>query len=317
MSDQKPQEGYTFKTPFGLKEEVFMRTVAKGNYSPVIHEFEDLILRKVVTYNEYRILVFIKSKTVNFRNTHVRLRRKDIQGQLGMTQAKTYLALKSLVEKKLILEKADIDNYFFYALDPATFGGIIVLRSISEAPYRLNVAEKRQKGTLPKWNTKKELTQYQKGIDLMSNWYREDESIIRNYSGFDFLKYTLLKYILLNGISAGYSQETLKLLEGTQNPEFMIKQFSSLIQKNPSYSRGIIEELLRANRQGTDGQGRPIQKNAVAYVITSWDTVRHHWHNLDHKIDMSPEAVLRRSQIFAVIQEYPIASNVIPLKKSN
>ncbi len=307
---------FSFITPFGFKEEVFMRSVAKGNYTPTVHEIEDLIINKKVTFNEARVLYFIKSKTVDFRNTHVRLKRKDIAIGLKLDQGDTYRAIKSLTKQQYLLEKEDSENYFFYALHPVTFGGIIVLRSKAEVASRLNVSEKRRLGISPKSHGKTPLSVWEKAIEVMGKHHREDESIIRNYSGFEMLKYTLLKYILLNGISAGKSQEIVKLLEGTQNPEYMIKQFTCLFQKHPSSSRGIVEEFLRAHREGTDANGHAIKKNAAAYLIASWDQVKHHWQNLDHHIDMDVQSVANRKEIFDLIQSYPIKDNVVSMKRA-
>ncbi len=320
MSDENSQVGYVFTTPFGLKEGDFMRTVAKGNYTPAIHEFENLVIDKKVTFSEFRILTVIKAKTINFRNTHIRMRRKDIAKALKMDLGDAYRSIKTLYDKGYLLEKKDTDSYFFYAINPAVFGGTIILRSQSEVSYRLNVFEKKRMGIYkpngknPHGKSPQSL--WEKSKEFMGKSHKEDEVMFRNYSGFEMLKYILLKYILLNGISAVKSQECLRLVEETRNPEFMIKQFSTLLQKQPANSRGIVEELLRANRDGTDGNGRPIKTNAIAYIITCWDSVKHHWQNLDHKIDMSIEAVEMRKGMFELIQEYEIQSNVVQLKKA-
>lgn len=304
-----------FKTPLGFSEEEFVRTVAKGNYVPTIHEFDELVIEKKVTFNEFRVLCVIKTKTINFRNTHTRQRRKDIAKVLHMDLGDASRAIKSLVAKGFILEKEDCDSYYYYAINPVKFHGVIILRSASEAGYRLNVTEKKRLGVYkPHGKSPKSL--WEKAKDFMGKSHKEDELIIRNYNDFEMLKYTLLKYILLNGVSTLRSQECIRILEETQNPEFMMKQFAALLQKNPNLSGGLVEEFLRANRDGTDGQGRPIHKNAAAYIITGWDAVKHHYQNFPHKIDQSPEAVQMRKAIADLIQEYPIASNVVPFSKA-
>jgi hypothetical protein len=317
MSDQKSQEGCSFNSPFGLKEEDFVRTVAQGKYTPTAHEFEDLILEKKVTFNEFRVLIYIKTKTINFWKTHTRLRRKDIAAALELDRGDTFKAIKSLVGKGYILEKEHMDSYYFYGINPQKFNGVIIMRSKTEAKHRLNVVEKKRLGIYePKASGKNPLVLWEKAINFVGKHHKEDEIIVRNYSAFQLLKYILLKYTLLNSISDARAIKILEILEATTNADFMIKQFVALLQKQPMHAGAIVEELLRADREKKDGQGRSIRTNAVAYLITGWDGIKHHYQSFHHKMNMSEEAIQRRKEIAELIAEYPIETNVILLKKT-
>jgi hypothetical protein len=315
-SEPNPEK-LSFSTAFDIPEEAFVRTSAKGKYTPTINEIDEIVIKGEIKWNELRLLTFIKGKTISFRNTHTRMTRRDVYESLGMAKPKFYDALKGLIEKGYLLEKHDKDDYYFYALNPKTFGGIIVLRSVNEAPYRLNINEKRKSGTLkvPTKGTKKVSKEYQKGTEWVTKRYPEDTSIARNYSAFEALKYILLKYILLNSISYGTASKVVSLFDHVKNPEWVMQQFVKLMHKHPANSRGMIEELLRAERDQVDASGRPIKTHPLIYLISHWDTVKHHWQNLNHKVDMSEETSTIREEAYQVIIGYEAESNVLPFKK--
>jgi hypothetical protein len=314
MSDENHNE-VKFKTPFGILEEEFVRTVAKGNYSPVVHELDQLILQGKLTYNELKVLYYIKSKTIDFRNTHIRLRRKDIASALKIDPSNNFKAIKSLVLEKYILEKEDQDSYFYYALNPKIFGGTIVLRSTSEASRRLNTNEKRRLGI--KTNGNKPRILWQKAKDLMVKYHKEDLEMLEKTDAYAALKYTLIKYTLLNGLSALAGERIFQILDQANNPEYLIKQFVSLMETQPDHVLGMSKELIRAYTENTDCNNRPIKTNAATYFITCWDNeAKKHWQSLVFKQDHSPEMVAKRKEYFEVIMDYPITSNVVSFKKT-
>jgi hypothetical protein len=315
-SIEAPQEEQGYKTVFGLPEEVYVRTAASGNYTPTIHELDELAMENKVTATENRILLFIKSKTVYFRNTHIKLKRKDIQTALGIPQANVYNSVKSLVQKGYLLEKALPDNYFYYGLNPQYFKGIIVLRSVSEVGYRINRQDKLDKGLI--CYSKKPYNLYQKAIDLIANCYSETDPNARDYKGFFALKYILLKYISLNGLSDQKARMVTGIFDTLSNPEYMLKKFSQLMHDHPRSLNGMFQEIDRANREGTNGFGLGrLIKDPITHIVNSWPSMKNEWmRSLPlHTMDMSEEAIRRRSTHFEALQACYQKKNVIPFKK--
>jgi hypothetical protein len=303
-----------FSSRLGIPEEAFVRTSKTGRYTPTIHEMDDLLVNGEISYNEARILTFIKLKTVAFRNTDIRLKRKDLQDSLKITQCRLNHAIRSLIDKKYLIEKEDKDHYYFYGLNPITFGGVIVLRSDTESVYRINRSRKplsilngvsRRKSD-PGY-IKKIASWYQKDIEEISKWYRETDLSTRIDSPISALKYTLIKYNLINGLSASRNDLITNLLEGIVAPEHGIKGLVALIQKNPVDSKAITEEMLRAHRTNVDWvTQKPLLGDALTYILIRWDQVKHHYMtNFSHKIDLSPEAVALRKDLADLILSYP------------
>ncbi len=305
-----------YKTRLGLNEEDYVRAVAKGNYTPSIQEIDDLIIDGKIKLNEAKLLLLIKKKTIAFRNTEVRARRKDLFGELKMAKPKFYAALESLVSQNYLIEQKDQDDYYFYSINPFTFGGTIVLRSVQEASHRINVNEKKRKGTYlgPVRSTKKGPERYQKGTDWVTKRYPEEGSNIQNYSGFQTLKYIVLKYIYKNMLSHAKGEFLLKLAEETKQPEWTLIQFASLLDQYPLDGRALFEELMRAYRERTDAHGRVLVSHPIAYLASTWSGVRFHYQNIDHRLDMSPEAIQDRKDHFEIIRAYPLENNVVSLK---
>ncbi len=314
MSENSNDAGMKFKTPFGILEEVYVRTAAKGRYTPTIHEFDDLVISNNLKPNEKRILFFIKKKTVNFWNTHVRMRRKDIQADLQLAKPQVLIAIRNLVESGYLLEKSDIDDYYFYGINPSKFPGIFILRSVNDHGHRINRNEKLSHGVIHR-GMKKITTGYEKGTAWVLKSYPEDELTIRNLSAFETLKYILLKYTSLNSSSSIKAEKIFEICSKASNPEFLIKQFVQLMHKHPYTNRSIVEQIILAHHSGQDANGFPIRTNAVSYVISCWDSLKVHWQMLDYKVDMSADVILKRNEAYECIMDYPIENNVIEFKR--
>jgi len=339
MTDQKSQEGSggtekekenrpKFMTRLGIEEVKFVRTAKKGNYTPTIHEIDHLIIEGKITPNELKVLTFIKLKTISFRNTETRLKRKDIQEKLQMNKRMLREAIHGLIEKRYLLEVADKDDYYFYGLNPDTFDGLIVLRSEAESLYRLN----RNLKPIEFLNSQRSKKDPSKGSEKYPQWVLkvsswgpfktpETQSIIRNYSAFEMLKYTLLKYIYLNGFSEARGQTILEIVSEIKNPEYLIKQLVALIQSSPTSGKGVTEELIRAHTHKTDAHNRPIKTNALMYLVTCWGDVKRCYDSCIHfNLDQSEEMAAMRKELADLIGEYPIEQNqpgkVVEFKKA-
>jgi hypothetical protein len=310
-----------FKTPFGILEEVYVRVAAQGKYNPVVQEFLNLILEGLVTYNELKILHHIHKHTIAFRNTHKSFRRKDIYQVLKIDKKEFYRSKDSLIKKGYLLEIGDKEDYYFYGLNPFKFNGLIVLKSKKSASEIINRETKRKLGLIhtggkiPSKDGNLPQKVWENPKTLVGKYHPEDVLSLDNHSDFENLKYISIKYILLNQLSAVQAGKTLNIISEAGNPAYLLLEIIKLLQKQPSNSKGILSELDRAHREGTDCNGHPLKTNAPAYLIKCWDTMaKRHWQSLVHNVDMSEETTNRRLEWFQLIMTYPLsASNVIPL----
>lgn len=305
-----------FKTPFDLLEENFMRLAEKGCYTPTINEIEALLFDDKVSYVQAKLLFYIKHKTINFWNTHCRLKRRDLFEAVHIDKSTGLKTIRKLIDKQYLLEKKDTDDYYYYALHPVTFGGLIVVNSIQEGRRRINVQEKKRFHAASPKGGKKPPQRWQKTTSWVVKNHPDEVLTIQNYSDFEMLKYTLLKYTLQNAVPAQTASAVIKILEETSNPESMMLSFVDLLHRHPRHSIGICKELIRANTQRVDCYGKPIKTNPVSYVLACWDMAKHYWQNIVSKFDDSEQATTERQEIYDLIKTYPLPNNVVQFGKS-
>jgi hypothetical protein len=316
MAEGKDSGEPKFTTPFGILEEIFMRPVSKGDYTPTVNQFQKLLIDNEINHTQTRVLFFIKSKTIDFRDTHCRMKRRDIAASLNLDQANTFKAIKSLIEKSLLLEKKDSDNYYFYALNPVTFGGVIVLRNQSEVYHRINSREKQRLGIYGKSHGKNTSGLWQKAKAFMVKYHNEEILSIENHSAFEILKYIILKYIYQNSLSDLTANLIFKIAEESPHPASLLLQLVDLMHAQPMHGRGMIEELKRAYTLKTDCYNRPIKTNPIVYLVSCWDQAKIHWQNIQHNLDCTDQAKALRHELYEVIMNYPTpTTNVFQLKK--
>jgi hypothetical protein len=343
--DKQQAENKTPKliTRLGIDEEVYVRTSKKGRYHICVTELEELILNDELTRNDLKLLYYIKSRTINFRNTELKIKRKDLQEALGITRSRFMDSLKRLTEKEYLIEKPDKDHYYLYGLNPYKFDGLIVLRSPADSVTKINRAlkpaellatyAKKKAADKDKECLAARLEWCQKASALVSKWdsneciklienmYQIDRKNVSfwdikmdlsdgNYSPSEILKYTLLKYTYLNSLSAPRGQKILEILEGIPNPEYGIKQLVALIHQRPYRIGAITEELLRAHREKQHAITKQTIRNELIYIVSEWDAVKSAYAQYqDTKIDMTPELVEFRNDIAALVAEFPILEN--------
>lgn len=312
-TDESSQKNVSqnFKTPFGINEEVFVRTAKQGDYTPLVHEVDRSIIQNELSLYEIRVVFYIKSKCVDFRNTHFRSKRKTIQESLGISKCKLFETLRSLIAKEYILEKLDEDNYYFYAIHPRL--SPIVLRSVKEATYRVNRQYKSKEQLISV--TQKVTEWYLKGNEVLPKRYPEDKLTIQNYTPFETLKYILLKYILLNKHSLERGHKILQILEESKGPIFLIQGLTRIMQKSAHSSRAILEEILRASRERTNVQKFALTCDPAFYAISQWEAIKREWERIDHKWDEDELSVQIRQELYELIQSYPSKENVIPFQR--
>ncbi len=312
-TDSQSTNKAALPTKLKIKEEDFMRLSKNGKFTPTVHEIESLIINGEVTYTEYRVLLFIKMKTVNFWNTEIRLKRADIQEALKIAKKQCGAAINSLVKNKYLIEMADKDDYYYYGLNPYTFGGLFIVKSVEEGHLRINRSLKPLallESLRASKRVKKTSVWSQKAAEWESKRLPKTNPSTEIHSDSQMLKYILLKYTLLNGFSEARGEMILGIINEIKNPEFMIKQLVALIQKYPTYGRAIIEEMVRAHTHKTDAFNQRLKTNALAYIVSCWEELKIHFQSVPHfSLDTGEEATRLRKELSELIAEYPIESN--------
>lgn len=290
-----------------MKEEGFVRTAKIGKYTPMVDEIRDTIIDNNLTLNETRLLLYIHKNTVSFRKTHFKTTREKIQKDLNIVQPKVSIAIRNLLKNNYILEVKNKEERgtYYYALNPKTFNGVIVLRSLEEAPYKLDREEKGYTKMVLGDYTKKVSVLYQKGMSFIPKGYTETMGLTEIIDDFRLLQYILLQYILLHSICDAKVVELKMMTEEVKNPKKTVKNLIWLLLKNPNHVKFIIQQIFEVNEHKIGFNKRALITHPIDYICANWEKrLKPHWQNTKEFIDDSEESVTFRKKLKDLFMEY-------------